>query len=84
MASTPPSNEAFLREVDEELRRDELQSLWIRFGRLAVVAILLILASWGGWLYWQDRQAKVAGAEGEQLSQALDDLQSGNPAAAEV
>ena len=84
MASTPPTNEAFLREVDEELRRDELQSLWMRFGRLAVAAILLVLAAWGGWLYWQDRQTKAAGAEGEQLSQALDDLQSGNPAAAEI
>lgn len=84
MASTPPSNEAFLREVDEELRRDELQSLWQRFGRLAVAVVVLVLAAWGGWLYWQDRETKAAGIEGEQLSQALDDLQGGNPAAAEV
>ncbi len=82
MASTPPTQEAFLREVDEELRRDELQSLWKRFGRLIIGGIVLILAAWGGWLYWQDRETKAAGLEGEQLSQALDDLQSGNPDAA--
>ena len=86
MASTPPTTEAFLREVDEELRRDELQSLWKRFGLLAVVIIVLVLGAWGGWLYWQDRQTKAAGVEGEQLSQALDDLQSGSvgPAAAKL
>ena len=84
MASTPPTNEAFLREVDEELRRDELQSLWKRFGRLAIAVILLLLGSWGGWLYWQDRQTKAAGVEGEQLSQALDDLQSGSVDSASV
>lgn len=82
MASTPPTQEAFLREVDEELRRDELQSLWKRFGRLIIGGIVLLLAAWGGWLYWQDRETRAAGLEGEQLSQALDDLQSGNPDAA--
>lgn len=84
MASTPPPHEAFLREVDEELRRDELQSLWQRYGRLAIGAIVLTLAAWGGWLYWQDRQTKAAGIEGENLSQALDDLQSGDVASATV
>lgn len=84
MASTPPTNEAFLREVDEELRRDEFQSLWKRYGRLAVGIVVLALAAWGGWLFWQDRQNKAAGIEGEQLSQALDDLQSGSPDAAET
>lgn len=82
MASTPPTNEAFLREVDEELRRDELQSLWKRYGRLAIGLVVLVLAAWGGRLYWQDRQTKAAGVEGEQLSQALDDLQAGNANAA--
>lgn len=84
MASTPPTQEAFLREVDEELRRDEFQSLWKRYGRLAIGAVILVLAAWGGWLYWQDRERKAAGVEGEQLSQALDDLQAGNADAALV
>ena len=82
MASTPPTHEAFLREVDEELRRDELQSLWKRYGRLAIAVVLLLLSAWGGWLYWQSRENKASGVEGEQLSQALDDLQAGNTGAA--
>ena len=79
MASTPPTQEAFLREVDEELRRDELQSLWQRYGRLGIATIVLLLAAWGGWLYWQAEKNKASGLEGEQLSQALDDLQAANP-----
>ncbi len=82
MASTPPTQEAFLREVDEELRRDELQSLWKRYGRLGIAIIVLVLVSWGGWLYWQSRETKASGVEGEKLSQALDDLQASNPQAA--
>lgn len=82
MASTPPTNEAFLREVDEELRRDELQSLWTRFGRWAIGVLILVLAAWGGWIFWQARQTKAAGLEGEQMSKALDELQSGDEASA--
>lgn len=82
MASTPPTNDAFLREVDEELRRDELQSLWRRYGRLGIGVIVLLLAAWGGWLYWQARENEASGLEGEQLSQALDDLQAGSADAA--
>ena len=31
MAVTPHTDEAFLREVDEELRRDQLTSFWTRY-----------------------------------------------------
>ena len=64
MASTPPTQEAFLREVDEELRRDELQSLWQRYGRLGIAIIVLLLAAWGGWLYWQAEKDKIAEIQG--------------------
>lgn len=82
MASTPPTDQAFLREVDEELRKDELQSLWKRYGRLGVATIVLIIAAWGGWLYWQHRQTEASGLEGEKLSRAVNDLQGGNTDAA--
>jgi hypothetical protein len=84
LASTPPTNEAFLREVDEELRKDQLQSFWKRWGRWLVGGIVLILAAWGGWIFWEHRQSQAAGLEGEKLSQAIDELQSGSQPAAEV
>ncbi|MDB5714785.1 MAG: hypothetical protein JWO15_2182, partial [Sphingomonadales bacterium] len=60
MASTPPTNQAFLREVDDELRRDQFASVWQRWGRLIIVAIVVLLVALGGFLYWQSRQAEAA------------------------
>jgi hypothetical protein len=83
LASVPPQSETFLREVDEELRRDEIASLWKRWGKLAVAGAIALLAAWGGWLWWQDREQKAAGLEGEQMAQALDQLQAGSDAQAQ-
>ncbi|WP_174285793.1 tetratricopeptide repeat protein [Sphingomonas bacterium] len=77
MAITPHSNEAFLREVDEELRRDQLAGFWTRWGRWVVVAIVAALAIFGGVLYWQHHQEAAAGVEGEKLQEAFDLLGAG-------
>jgi hypothetical protein len=74
LARTPQTNEAFLREVDEELRRDELTRFWKRWGRILVLAIALGLIAFGGWLWWRDYQTKQAGAEGEKLTAAVEQL----------
>lgn len=74
MARTPQTNEAFLREVDEELRRDELAGLWKRWGRWLLALIALGLIAFAGWLWWRDYQAKQAGLEGEKLSAAVEQL----------
>lgn len=68
------TNDAFVREVDEELRRDELVNAWRRYGRLAVVAVILALAAFGGWLYWQHYQEQRVGNEGEKLLASYDQL----------
>ena len=84
MAVTPPTDEAFLREVDEELRRDQLTSFWTRYGRWLLGAIGLGLAVFGGVLYWHLRQTEAAGVQGEQLSAAIDDLTAQKTDAAAV
>ena len=77
MARTPETNEAFLREVDEELRRDELARLWKRWGRVLLVAIAVGLIALAAFLWWRDYQAKQAGLEGEKLNAAVDQLSRG-------
>ena len=84
LASTPPDNEAFLREVDDELRRDELQGFWKRWGRWLVGGVVGGLALFAGFLWWQDNKVVKAGVDGEQLSQALDTLASTDTPEAEV
>jgi hypothetical protein len=74
LAVPPNTNDAFLREVDEELRRDELVNVWRRYGRWIVVAVVVALAAFGGWLYWQHYQQQRAGDQGEKLLATYDQL----------
>lgn len=83
MASEPPVNETFLREVDDELRRDQIEGFWRTYGRPLVGFVGLFLAAWGGWLWWQSHQTSERGIVGEDMSQAIDFLASGNNGAAE-
>jgi hypothetical protein len=77
MANDESRSEIFIREVDEELRRDQLIGIWKRFAPLIVavcVLVVLITAGYRGWLWWSERQASHAGdqylAAVEQLSGA--------------
>lgn len=78
MALTPQNNEAFLREVDEELRKEQATALWRRWGKAIAAVIVLGLAAFGGYLFWQHRQTQAAGAQGEQYQAAWDDLAATN------
>lgn len=85
MAVTPAdSDEAFLREVDENLRRDQVADLWRRYGRIAIAALVAALAVLAGVLWWNSHRASVAGQEGEQMQAAFDDIAKGNLATADA
>ncbi len=78
MAVTPETNEAFLREVDEELRRDQMARMGRRYGLLLGGAIALGLAIFGGILLWQNHIRQVAGTQGEQFGLVFEKLGSGD------
>ena len=57
------SEESLFREVDEEVRQDQLKKIWTRYGNLIVgvcVALIAVVAGIKGWQYWQVRQAETA------------------------
>ncbi len=83
MAEEPEINEAFLREVDDELRRSELEGFWKRWGKLVVGVVIGGLAIFGGYLWWQSRQDDQAGLIGEKLNAAFDDVEQGKQPDAE-
>ena len=83
MAIKPVDNESFYREVDEELRRDQMRSWWDRYGKLAILGVVLLLAAIGGYIWWQNQQEQKAGERGETLIAAFEDVSSGNKAAAQ-
>lgn len=82
MALPPKTDEAFLREVDEELRRDQLAGFWTNWGIWVAVGLVAALAALAGFLYWQHHNREVAGVEGEQLQAAYDSLGANNAAVA--
>jgi hypothetical protein len=75
--------QSFVREVDENLRRDQARDFLKAYGPWIVGALLLFLAAVAGWLYWQDRQQKQAAAETERLNAVMTQLGSGQVAGAE-
>lgn len=83
MALTPSNDEAFLREVDDELRREQVTAMWRRYGRLAAIAIGLFLIALAAFLWWRAERAKAAEAQAETLSGALADIQAGRKAEAD-
>lgn len=71
MALTPQNSEAFMREVDEAVRQDQLLTFWERYGRALLVVVVLGLAAFGGWLYWQHYSKTQSEAVSEQMDTVL-------------
>ncbi|MER8654099.1 tetratricopeptide repeat protein [Mesorhizobium sp. M0847] len=65
------SDDSFIREVNDEMRREKAQALWDRFGpALLGLAILVVLgtAAFVGYRYWDETRANRSG---DAFSQAL-------------
>ena len=82
MASQPPIEEAFLREVDDELRQEQMIAMWKRYGRIALVAALLLLVALGAWLFWRAEAEKKREAQGETMATLIADVAAGRKTAA--
>ena len=82
MALRPVDNETFYREVDEELRRDQLKTYWERFGKLVIAGVVLLLAAIGGYIWWQNQKEVKAGERSATLVEALEEVASGRKKAA--
>jgi len=70
--------DVLLREVDDALRQDEMKNAARRYGVIAGVGAVLILAGLGGYLWWDGRQQSSAGERAEQFTVALDQVEHGH------
>lgn len=82
MAQPPDISETFLREVDENLRRDQLRDFFKAYGNWLIVLVILFLAASGGFIWWKQHQVERSGAEVEKLSEIYKEIGSGNAAQA--
>jgi hypothetical protein len=57
------SDESLFREVDEEVRRQKVQELWNRWGNLFIaisLAVIVLVAGFKGWQYWELKRSEEA------------------------
>lgn len=77
MALPTDSSDTFVREVEENIRRDQAQHFVKKYGGWLIAAVVLFLAAVAGWLYWQNRELKRSSEQSEQLIQVYTDIGSG-------
>ena len=77
MALPTDSNDTFLKEVDENLRRDRMQDFFKSYGKWIAAAVVLFLGAVGGWIYWEEHRGRSSADQSEQLHAVLTDIASG-------
>lgn len=82
MAQPPEYNETFLREVDENLRRDQLRDFGRKYGGWLIGAVGLFLIASGGFIYWQQHSASRSQQQVEQLAEIYRNIGEGSVGAA--
>lgn len=63
--------DSLLREVEEELRREQMQKIWERYNGLIIGAAGLIVLAVGGYKYLEGRRITDAEARGAEFSAAV-------------
>ena len=77
MAEPPEYNETFLREVDENLRRDRLRDFGKKYGGWLAGAVALFLIASGGFIWWQQHKVQRSEQQAEQLAEVFKNIGSG-------
>jgi len=79
LALTPTNNESFYREVDEQLRREQLSTFWKRYGRWLLVAAVLAMLAVAAYVWWRAEQREAAERESETLVGVVTQLGENRP-----
>ena len=77
MALPPQNDDAFFRQVDEDLRRDRMIGFFTRWGRWLAAAIGLFLLALALGLWWRSHREAQAGLASEAMNQPLAAMEEG-------
>lgn len=72
------SNDSFIREVNEELRQDQLRSLWRRFGPFIIAAAVLVVLATAAYVGYERWTISRANRSGDAFGRALELAEQGN------
>ncbi len=73
----------FLREVDDDYKRGQLEDFWKRYGATVIAGISLLLIAAGGYLLWLNYQDKAINAQADTYVKATKALDAGDTATAQ-
>ncbi|MBF9150545.1 tetratricopeptide repeat protein [Novosphingobium jiangmenense] len=82
LAERSAGGDAFLREVDDALREDQVYTAIQKYGKPVGAVILAGLLGLGGYLWYENHSNSKAAEQGEALTKALDDIEVRNLKAA--
>ena len=71
-------DEVLIREIDEAVRQDDAAEFMKKYGPAIAGVIVVFLAAFGGWLYWQNLQESELERQSETIITALDAVEAGD------
>jgi hypothetical protein len=80
LAQPPDITETFVKEVDENLRRDRIRDFLKENGSWLIAGLVLFLAACGGIIWYQQHREQQAEAQVEQLAEIYKAIGVGNTA----
>ena len=80
MAQPPDISDTFVKEVDENLRRDRVRDFFKKNGSWLIAGLILFLAACGAFIWYQQYRQQRAEAQVEQLAEIYKAIGVGNTA----
>lgn len=66
------SDDTFIREVNEQMRRERMEGVWKRFGKFVIAGVVLVIVATIGYVVWERQQSARAAADGDRYFAAVD------------
>ncbi|MBB3949620.1 tetratricopeptide repeat protein [Aureimonas jatrophae] len=73
------TNDTFIREVNEEVRRERMERLGKRYGLFAIAAAVVIVLGVGGYVAWERYREGLEAADGTRFVEAGALIEAGKP-----
>jgi hypothetical protein len=67
-----------IREIEEDIRRENAQKLWMRFGKLMMAVSLAVILGTAAGVLWKEHKQSVAAVQTSQLMRGIDQFNAGD------